>query len=387
MIYYRPIARQGRRPPGAMSLAGGWCWFSHAERLERGQVPVVVPVAQVPGDWLTALTRPRMPLGGEHLTPNPSPTGEGGAERHRKPPPLRLQSGAGGEVFAASLATVDSLALAGIPMNRPRLMGILNVTPDSFSDGGLFNDPTAALALAQAMWAAGAAILDIGGESTRPGAELVDVATEIRRTAPVIAALHAEMPDLPISIDTRKAAVATAALAAGAGMVNDVSALTHDPAMAAVVAKAGVPLCLMHAQGTPDSMQHDPHYGDVLLDVYDVLAARLAVAMAAGIAQTRIVIDPGIGFGKTPAHNLALIRGIALFHGLGCPVLLGASRKGFIGSLSGVADPVARMPGSVAVALAAVAQGVQVLRVHDVAATRQALDLWQAIAEPEGHDL
>ncbi len=338
MIYYRPIAQQGHRPRDALALAGGWCWFTHAERLERGQVPVVVPVAQVPAHWLAALTAPRAPI-------------------------------------------------AGVAMDAPCLMGILNVTPDSFSDGGRFVDADAALAQAQAMRDGGAAILDIGGESTRPGADAVEVSEEIRRTAPVIAALHQGKLGLPISIDTRKAAVAAAALAAGAAMVNDVSALTHDPDMAAVVAKAGVPVCLMHARGTPETMQLDPHYGDVLLDVYDALAARVAVAVAAGIAKDRIVVDPGIGFGKTLAHNLALIRGIALFHGLGCPVLLGASRKGFIGSVAGVADPAARMPGSVAVALAAVAQGVQVLRVHDVAATRQALDLWQAIAGAEGTDL
>lgn len=337
MIYYRPLARQGHRPPGAVPLARGWCWFAEAERLERGQPPVLVPVAQVPAHWLAALTAPRA-------------------------------------------------ALAGVAMDAPCLMGILNVTPDSFSDGGRFVDADAALAQAQAMRASGAAILDVGGESTRPGAEAVDVATEIRRTAPVIAALHQANPGLPISIDTRKAAVATAALAAGAALVNDVSALSYDPEMAAVVAKAGVPVCLMHARGTPDAMQNDPRYDDVLLDVYDALAAHVTMAEAAGIGKDCIVVDPGIGFGKTLAHNLALIRGIALFHGLGCPVLLGASRKGFIGSLSGVDDPVARMPGSVAVALAAVAQGVQVLRVHDVGPTRQALDLWQAIAQPERFD-
>jgi dihydropteroate synthase len=343
MIYYRPLAQQGHRPPDALGLAGGWSWFTHVERLERGQVPQVVPVAQVPADWLAALTAPRAPV-------------------------------------------------ASVAMDAPRLMGILNVTPDSFSDGGRFVEAEAAVAQARAMHAAGAAILDIGGESTRPGAEVVDVATETRRSAPVIAALHQTLPGLPISIDSRKAAVASAALAAGAAMVNDVSALAYDPDMAAMVAKAGVPLCLMHAQGTPDTMQDDPRYADALLDVYDALAARIVLAEAAGIARNRILVDPGIGFGKTAAHNLALIRGIALFHGLGCPVLLGASRKGFIGTLAGVADPAARMPGSVAVALAAVAQGVQILRVHDVAATRQALDLWQALnlvqaqTEPEGRN-
>ena len=335
MIYYRPLAQQGLMPPGAARLAGGGCWFDRAERLERGAAAVQVALADVPADWLARLTAPRPPL-------------------------------------------------AGMALDRPRLMGILNVTPDSFSDGGRFADPAAALVQARAMQAGGADLLDIGGESTRPGAAEVPVAEELRRTVPVIAALRAAMPDLPISIDTRKAGVARAALTAGAAMVNDVSALGHDPGMAAVVAQAGAPLCLMHAQGAPGSMQDDPRYGDVLLDVYDAMAARIAVAEAAGIPRARIVIDPGIGFGKTTAHNLALIRGIALFHGLGCAILIGASRKRFIGVIGGADTPDARMPGSVAVALACVAQGVQILRVHDVGETRQALAVWHAIAQPEG---
>ena len=335
MIYYRPLAQQGLMPPGAARLAGGGCWFDRAERLERGAAAVQVALADVPADWLARLTAPRPPL-------------------------------------------------AGMALDRPRLMGILNVTPDSFSDGGRFTNPAAALTQARAMQAGGADLLDIGGESTRPGAAEVPVAEELRRTVPVIAELRAAMPDLPISIDTRKAEVARAALQAGAAMVNDVSALGYDPGMAAVVASSGAPLCLMHAQGAPGSMQDDPRYGDVLLDVYDAMAARIAVAEAAGIPRARIVIDPGIGFGKTTAHNLALIRGVALFHGLGCAILIGASRKRFIGVIGGADTPDARMPGSVAVALACVAQGVQILRVHDVGETRQALAVWHAIAQPEG---
>ena len=336
MIYYRPIIDQDcARPAGAVRLAGGWGWFSRAERMERGQGASQVPADAVPADWLARLTAPRPPL-------------------------------------------------AGMALDRPRLMGILNVTPDSFSDGGRFTNPAAALVQARAMQAGGADLIDIGGESTRPGAAEVPVAEELRRTVPVIAALRAAMPDLPISIDTRKAEVARAALQAGAAMVNDVSALGYDPGMAAVVASSGAPLCLMHAQGAPGSMQDDPRYGDVLLDVYDAMAARIAVAEAAGIPRARIVIDPGIGFGKTTAHNLALIRGVALFHGLGCAILIGASRKRFIGVIGGADTPDARMPGSVAVALACVAQGVQILRVHDVGETRQALAVWHAIAQPEG---
>ncbi|MDP3959707.1 MAG: dihydropteroate synthase [Pseudorhodobacter sp.] len=331
MIYYRPIAMtDAARPDAALPLTGGWCWFDRVEVLERGRAPVLVSAAELPSASLQALTAPRA-------------------------------------------------ALAGLALDRPRLMGILNVTPDSFSDGGLFLAPDAALAQGRAMAAAGADIIDIGGESTRPGAAEVSIIDETARTAPVIAALRAGGVTTAISIDTRKAGVAEAALAAGAGMVNDVAAFSHDPSLAGVVARAAVPVCLMHAQGTPATMQADPQYDDVVLDVYDFLAGRIAAAEAAGIARTRIVVDPGIGFGKTVAHNLALIRGLALFHGLGCAIVLGASRKRFIGSIGGEAQADRRGPGSTAVALAAVAQGVQMLRVHDVADTRQALDLWQAV--------
>jgi dihydropteroate synthase len=263
-------------------------------------------------------------------------------------------------------------------MDRPRIMAILNVTPDSFSDGGRFLAPKAALAQAAAL-ADAADILDIGGESTRPGAQPVPEAEEIARTAPLIAALRAGGLERPVSIDTRKAVVAAAALDAGATVVNDVAALTFDPALAPLVAARRVPVILMHHRGSPETMQHDPRYDDVLLDVYDWLAHRVRAAEAAGIARACLAVDPGIGFGKTQAHNLALIRGLSLFHGLGLPILLGASRKRFIGTIGGAGDAAARMPGSVAVALAGVAQGVQMLRVHDAAETRQALRLWQAV--------
>ena len=249
-------------------------------------------------------------------------------------------------------------------------MGILNVTPDSFSDGGRFLTRDAARAQADAM--ARADILDIGGESTRPGAAYVSPEDEAARVVPVIEALAGRR----LSIDTRKAAVAQAALDAGAALINDVSALTFDPAMARVVADSTAPVCLMHAQGTPDRMQDDPRYGDVVFDVYDALADRIAAARAADIALDRIVIDPGIGFGKTLEHNLALLRRIGLFHGLGVPVLLGASRKRFIGTLGDAPDAAARMPGTLAVTLAAVSQGIQMHRVHDVAEVAQGLALW-----------
>lgn len=269
-------------------------------------------------------------------------------------------------------------ALCGLALDRPRIMGILNLTPDSFSDGGRLTDPGAAVAAARAM-ARDADILDIGGESTRPGADPVPVAEEIARTAPVIRAIRDAGIATPISIDTRNAATARAALAAGADMVNDVSALTHDPEMAGVVAGAGVPVCLMHAQGDPRSMQADPRYDDVVAEVLDALQARIAAAEGAGIARDRIVIDPGIGFGKTLEHNLTLLRWLSVFHDLGLPVLLGASRKRFIGTLTGVDVPAERLAGSLAVALHGAGQGVHVLRVHDVAQTRQALTMWQAL--------
>ncbi|MFN3955523.1 MAG: dihydropteroate synthase [Pararhodobacter sp.] len=270
-------------------------------------------------------------------------------------------------------------ALAGLPASRPLVMGIVNTTPDSFSDGGEAHGLEAAMARAHAQVAAGADILDIGGESTRPGAADVPEHEEIARTAPLIAALRAAGINTPISIDTRKAVVAAAALAAGADMVNDVSALSYDPALAAVVADAGVPICLMHARGTPQTMQADPRYDDVLLDVHDMLAGRIEFALSRGIARERLIVDPGIGFGKTLAHNLALLKGLALFHALEAPILLGASRKRFVGTLSGVEAAGARMPGSVAVALHAAAQGAQIIRVHDVAETVQALALWRAL--------
>lgn len=269
--------------------------------------------------------------------------------------------------------------LPGLPADRPLVMGILNVTPDSFSDGGTLGGVADAVARARAMVTAGADILDIGGESTRPGAAEVPVPEEIARVAPVIAAIRAEGITTPISIDTRKARVAEAALVAGADIVNDVAALTWDADLARVVAGAGAPLCLMHAQGTPQTMQVAPRYDDVLTEVYDWLARRMDHAVAQGIAPERLICDPGIGFGKTLQHNLTLLRGLSLFHSLGAPILLGASRKRFIGTLSGVDEAARRMPGSVAVALHAAAQGAQVIRVHDVAETVQALALWRAL--------
>lgn len=270
-------------------------------------------------------------------------------------------------------------AICGLSLDQPRIMGILNVTPDSFSDGGTLASVRDAVARAAAM-AADCDILDIGGESTRPGADDVPVAEEIRRTAPVIRAIRDAGITTPISIDTRKAAVARAALEAGADMVNDVTALRYDPDMAGVVAAADVPVCLMHAQGAPKTMQNAPAYDDVVGDVMDHLGRRIAAAVEAGIAKSRIIIDPGIGFGKNLIHNVTLLRDLSVYHDLGVAVLLGASRKRFIGTITGVDVASERLTGSLTVALHGFAQGIQIVRVHDTKETRQAWHLHRTLS-------
>jgi dihydropteroate synthase len=272
-------------------------------------------------------------------------------------------------------------------LGAPIVMGIVNVTPDSFSDGGAFDDAARAIDHGKAMIAAGASIVDVGGESTRPGAVPVAPDIETARVVPVIAGLRAaaNAAGALISVDTRNAATMAAALQAGADIVNDVSALTHDPASLGVVARAGAAVILMHMQGTPDTMQAAPRYADVALDVYDALAARIALCIAAGIDPAQIAADPGIGFGKTVAHNLALLDQLSLFHGLGVPLLVGVSRKGFIARLSRGEPPSERLPGSLAAGLAAIGQGCRILRVHDVSETMQAVRVataswWQPAA-------
>jgi len=265
---------------------------------------------------------------------------------------------------------------AGLALDRPLLMGIVNVTPDSFSDGGLFDTKEAAIVHAAELAAAGAAIVDVGGESTRPGSDEVDEADELARVVPVIEGLAGF--NAVISVDTRKASVARAAARAGAKILNDVSALTYDPASLAAAAESGLSVVLMHAKGLPKTMQDDPTYDDVVLEVFDYLEARIEAAVASGIDRARIAADPGLGFGKTLAHNLALLANLSLYHGLGVPILVGASRKRFIGGIGQGRDPRAREPGSQAAAIAAAGQGVQLLRVHDVASTRQALEVWRA---------
>jgi dihydropteroate synthase len=265
----------------------------------------------------------------------------------------------------------------GLPRRRPLLMGVVNVTPDSFSDGGEFLDPGAAIAHGLRLHAEGAAVVDVGGESTRPGAAAVSADEEIRRVVSVIEALA--RAGVLVSIDTRKSAVMRAALAAGARMINDISALRHDPEALAAAGASGVPVVLMHSQGEPATMQIEPTYEAAPLDVFDHLAARVQAWTGAGYDRARLIIDPGIGFGKTVDHNLEILGQLGLYLGLGVPVLLGVSRKSFIGRLAGGAPPSERLPGSLAAALRGAAAGVAILRVHDVAATQQALAVWRAL--------
>ena len=290
---------------------------------------------------------------------------------------------AAGEAQWANLRTAHAPLDCGvriIRLDQPQVMGILNMTPDSMSDGGQFLDkPEVANAHAAAMLEAGAAIVDVGGESTRPGAAAVWEGDELKRVVPMIE--HLAASGAAVSIDSRRSSVIDAALKAGAQIVNDVSALNHDPLSAGIVARAGVPVVLMHAPGGADDLHTDGTYTDVVLDVFDWLAARRAAAIAAGLARERIILDPGIGFGKTLADNLALINALPLFHALGSPLLVGTSRKRMIGALSNEAPAHQRMGGSVALAFKAMDAGVQLHRVHDVAETVQALRIWRGLRD------
>ncbi|MEO5775168.1 MAG: dihydropteroate synthase [Sphingomicrobium sp.] len=266
-----------------------------------------------------------------------------------------------------------------VRLDQPQVMGILNTTPDSFSDGGRFEGATDAAAAAADMAAQGAAIVDVGGESTRPGAKPVWEGDEIERVTPVIRQLAAG--GAAVSIDTRKAEVMRAAVAAGARMINDVSGLTFDSNAAETVASLGTPVVLMHHQGSPETMQQEPRYGDVLVEIFLWLEERIEAAIAAGIARDRILIDPGFGFGKNVGHNLELMNGLAMLHGIGCPIVLGASRKRTIGALSNEVAADQRLAGSLAFALKAVEQGAQIVRVHDVPETVQAIKVWRGLRD------
>ncbi len=294
------------------------------------------------------------------------------------------------EVSASLLKQLDGFAHPRVPLKlgsdktlafaKPLIMGVLNVTPDSFSDGGQFLDTASAIRRARTMAATGADIIDIGGESTRPGATPVWEGEEAERIIPVIEAMADE--PVALSVDTRNNFVMDKALEAGADIINDVSALSHDPESIAFAAKSDAPVILMHAQGDPETMQDNPDYEHVLLDVYDYLSARFDTCVAAGISAERIILDPGIGFGKRVVKdNVALVNGLALFQTLGCPILLGTSRKRFIGAVTGVGDARERVIGSVVTAAKGVENGANILRVHDVAQTVEAVKMVQAFAD------
>lgn len=353
-VYLRPtcfVDRPHELDDGALRIADTMVWFAawHVSLRDSSAVrSAVVPVAEL-DDWIAAMSGPLA----EAAT-----TQRAGVARPRG----NLQLGE-----------------RTIRLGEPQLMGILNVTPDSFSDGGKHVDAAAAMDAGFAMGAAGAAIIDVGGESTRPGAPLIWEGDEIQRVESVVSALA--KGGVAVSIDTRKAAVMEAALAAGAGIVNDISALRYDDRAMEVVVQARCPVVLMHAP----SAKSDPHegggYAHVLFDVYDMLAGRVAACVAAGIDPAKIIVDPGIGFGKGVGDNLALVNGLALFHTLGCPILFGASRKRMIGALDNEAAADQRLGGTVALHYQAAAQGAQMLRVHDIAENRQALRMWRGLRD------
>lgn len=330
-------------PDGSVArLAGGLSWFAAYEvvAVEHGRrvAQAVVPVAELPERFAEQAARITAPRAAVRL-----------GERV-----LRF--------------------------DQPQVMGILNVTPDSFSDGGAhWDDPAAAAGAGVDMAAAGAAVIDLGGESTRPGAKTVWEGDEIARVVPVIERLRAS--GTPISLDTRKAAVMEAGLAAGAHLINDVSSLLWDERALDVVARAGCPVVLMHAADPKRGAAGLGGMADPLIEVYDWLEARVAAVVAAGVERANILVDPGIGFGKSLADNLALLNGLALFHGLGCPLVLGASRKRIVGALSNEAPAEQRLGGSVALALKGAELGAQLLRVHDVFETAQALRVWRGMRD------
>ena len=354
-IYVQPLGITGGGERGGLvrPLAGGPLGFTGLRLLARGAdrraIELTVPVADA-----LAL-----------------------AERH---------AAAGDARLLDSLTAVSArrAPFAELAFDRPRLMGIVNVTPDSFSDGGRFLDPSAAIAQGRALAAAGCDILDVGGESTRPGAAPAPVATELARVRPVIDGLRDA--GAALSVDTRRAAVIESAAAAGAVIVNDVSALEFEPEAPAAVARLGLSAVLMHMRGEPATMQDAPAYDDVRLDVHDYLAARIAACEAAGIPRSHLAVDPGIGFGKTVGHNIALLQGLGILHDLGCPIVVGVSRKSFIGRVAGETDAAHRFPGSLAAGLWALGQGAQILRVHDGAETAQALAVWRRLVGWERTD-
>ena len=330
-LYYRPIPQIDRsRGKDSYSVAGGKVWFSEVEILERNRDSCIVPGLEIPDQVMSAL--------------------------------------------------VDERAnVLGFSPSSPIIMGILNATPDSFSDGNKWSCPAQALVRVKNMINAGVNIIDIGGESTRPGFKAISEDEELSRVIPIIKSIRDADLNVPLSIDTTKAAVAAKALEAGVDFVNDISAMISDTNMVNVVKINNAPVCLMHSEPITTDSSNLPLYENVLLDVYDFLAERLKDTDRLGIPRSKIVVDPGIGFGKTMEHNLSLLNGLSLFHSLGCTVLLGASRKRFIGTITGEAEPKKRLAGSIAVSLEGLRQGVQILRVHDIVGNYQATKMWKAM--------
>ncbi len=328
--YFRPIINSDPKIPGnACVMQGTPFWFTHAEKLTRHSEPELVLAKKIP----------------DYILHN----------------------------------IIDQRAkICGLSFDIPRVMGILNVTPDSFSDGGKYSTLENATQHCMSMVSAGADIIDIGGESTRPGALEVETSEEISRVIPVIDRITNEIA-VPVSTDTRKSQVAKMAISSGATLVNDISGLTFDSKMGEFCIKHSVPVCIMHSQGLPETMQMEPTYRDVCLDIYDFLSQQIENLVNAGMQRKAIIVDPGIGFGKSLTHNVKLLQKISLFHGLGTPILIGVSRKKFIKTLAGLKENEDRMPGSISIALFARSQGVQIFRVHDVKETVQAMKLWHSV--------
>jgi dihydropteroate synthase len=328
--YFRPIVRTGSpRSENSILFAETNYWISEAEEIKNGHKTSLIPINDVPNWWKKRWLKKRSDI-------------------------------------------------LGLEFGFPKLMGILNVTPDSFSDGGNHIELDAALKQAKFMEDNGADIIDVGGESTRPGALTIPISEEIKRVEPVINMISIKSR-IPISVDTRKSKVASTAHMAGASMVNDVSGFTFDPDLLPYCSKHKLPICVMHMRGLPENMQNNPKYENILIEVFDFLESQISTLVQAGISRDHIIADVGIGFGKNLAHNLALIKNISLFHGLGVPLLLGVSRKSIISNVAKVKSPSDRVHGSISIAISALAQGVQLFRVHDVAETKQAFDLWVAV--------
>ncbi len=345
-LLLRPIPKVAGDAGGeALSLAGGPMVFDTAELISRSATGPAGWTASLPG--LRACARSVGGRAVQHLE-------TALATLHQSRPPI-----------------------LGLGFDRPRLMGIVNVTPDSFSDGGDHSDAGRAVAHAQGLVRAGADVLDIGAESTRPGAVPTPPAEQLRRLLPVLVGIADA--GVPISVDTRSAVVMREVIAAGASLINDVSGFRHDADALGVVAEAGVPVVVMHSRGGPTEMHRAPAYEDVALEVHDELAGRLEVLVAAGVERRRIILDPGIGFSKTAAHNIDLLSRLSLLLGLGCPLMVGLSRKSFIAGFSRDEAVGDRLAGSLAGALWALQQGAQMLRVHDVRETRQAIALWRRL--------